>query len=254
MRRKADRSSDILSLLTNASGAQMDVADLARSLGVSQVTIRKDLDALEARGILRREHGFAMLTNRSDLGCRMAYHYEAKRKIAKKAASLVKNGETLMIENGSCCALLAEVLTKTHSDLTIITNSAAIASHIHGLSNFQIILLGGIYQQDSQVLVGPMIASGVEDFYVDHFFIGTDGWSEETGFTNEDQLRAQAVRDMSRHAREVIVVTESEKFGAGGTIPLRIDDAITTVITDAGIDKKWTDVLNAKDVEIITSD
>ena len=86
-----------------------------------------------------------------------------------------------MIENGSCCALLADTLTATKKDLTIITNSAFIAEYIRGKSNFQINLLGGIYQQDSQVMVGPMILQCVENFFVDRFFIGTDGYSTKTG-------------------------------------------------------------------------
>lgn len=69
-----------------------------------------------------------------------------------------------MIESGSCCALLADTLTQLHKDLTIITNSAFIAEYIRGKSNFQIILLGGIYQQDSQVMVGPMVQECVSNF------------------------------------------------------------------------------------------
>lgn len=133
--------------------------------------MRKDLDALESKGIIKREHGFALLCSTDDINGRIAYHYEEKRKIAQKAAELVSNGDTIMIENGSCCALLADTLTATKSDLTIITNSAFIAEYIRGKSNFQINLLGGIYQQDSQVMVGPMILQCVENFFVDRFLL-----------------------------------------------------------------------------------
>ena len=125
-----------------------------------------------------------------------------------------------MIENGSCCALLADTLTATKKDLTIITNSAFIAEYIRGKSNFQIILLGGIYQQDSQVMVGPMVQECVSNFFVDYFFIGTDGYDSRIGFSNRDQMRAQAVRDMSHQAEQIVVLTESDKFSKRGVVPL----------------------------------
>ena len=202
-----NRGNKILELLTKNN--KIEVSLLAEELCVSQVTMRKDLDELESKGIIKREHGFALLCSADDINGRIAYHYEEKRKIAEKAAELISNGDTIMIENGSCCALLADTLTATKKDLTIITNSAFIAEYIRGKSNFQINLLGGIYQQDSQVMVGPMILQCVENFFVDRFFIGTDGYSTKMGFTNQDQMRAQAVRDMARQAEEVIVLTES---------------------------------------------
>ena len=122
MRKKTDRSSQILELLTKEN--KVEVTALSELLKVSQVTIRKDLDALEQQGIIRREHGYALLQNMDDLGARIAYHYDAKKKIAEKAAELVQDGDTIMIESGSCCALLADTLVQTRSDLTIITNSA----------------------------------------------------------------------------------------------------------------------------------
>ena len=157
-----NRGNKILELLTKDN--KIEVSHLAEELGVSQVTMRKDLDTLESKGVIKREHGFALLCSTDDINGRIAYHYEEKRKIAQKAAGLVSNGDTIMIENGSCCALLADTLTATKKDLTIITNSAFIAEYIRGKSNFQIDLLGGIYQQDSQVMVGPMILQCVENF------------------------------------------------------------------------------------------
>lgn len=78
------------------------------------------------------EHGFACLGSADNLHARIAYHYEAKKKIAARAAELIRDGETLMIESGSCCALLAEALTASRKDLTIITNNAFIADYIRG--------------------------------------------------------------------------------------------------------------------------
>ena len=104
-----NRGNKILELLTKDN--KIEVSHLAEELGVSQVTMRKDLDTLESKGVIKREHGFALLCSTDDINGRIAYHYEEKRKIAQKAAGLVSNGDTIMIENGSCCALLADTLT-----------------------------------------------------------------------------------------------------------------------------------------------
>lgn len=244
------RTNQILEFLTEEH--KIEVSDLAERLGVSQVTVRKDLDELESQGIIVREHGFACLRSTDNLHGRLAYHYEAKKKIATRAAQLISDGDTLMIESGSCCALLAEELAATKKDLTIITNSAFIADYIRGKSNFQLVLLGGIYQQDSQVLVGPMIRQCVENFFVKYFFIGTDGYSGRTGFTNRDQMRAQAVRDMARQAEQIVILTESEKFTRHGIVPLNLRDYPRTVITDSRISKEASSELEQNHIEVIT--
>ena len=251
MRRKEDRTNQILELLVKEK--KLEVAELSTHLGVSQVTVRKDLDAMEAQGLITREHGSAVLANTDDIKGRLAYHYEAKRKIALRAAELVNDGDTVMIESGSCCALLAAALTELRSGITLITNSAFIADYIRRSSDFQIILLGGIYQQDAQVMVGPMVRQCVENFWVDRFFIGVDGWSTRAGFTNQDQLRAQAVRDMACQTDQVIVLTESEKFSRHGTVPLNLKDQIKIVITDHKIEEKTFNELTAFGIEVFIS-
>ncbi len=243
-----ERKNKILELLSEQN--KVEVTFLSETLGVSQVTIRKDLDALESQGIIKREHGFALLRSTDDINGRIAYHYEEKRQIAKAAAELVKDGDTIMIESGSCCALLADELSRTKKDLTIITNSAFIASYIRSKSNFQIFLLGGIYQQDSQVMVGPMVRQGAENFFVENFFIGTDGYSSQIGFTNRDQMRAQAVRDMAVQSSQVIVLTESEKFKKIGVVPLNLKDKVKMVITDSHISEETNADLISKGILI----
>lgn len=250
MRKKTDRTNQILEIL--AEEPKVEVTELSLKLNVSQVTIRKDLDDLVQRGIIKREHGYAVLRSADDMGTRIAYHYEAKRKIAKKASTLVHDGDTIMIENGSCCALLADTLTESHKNLTIITNSAFIASYIRGKSNFQIILLGGIFQQESQVNVGPMIRQMASNFCVDLFFIGTDGFTVKNGFTNRDQLRAEAVRDMAMQAESVIVLTESEKFKQRGIVPLNLDGHIKTVISDNNIPEEARQALQLRGIDVLT--
>ena len=251
MRRKEDRTSQILELLVKEK--KLEVSELSAHLGVSQVTVRKDLDAMEAQGLITREHGFAVLSSTDDIKGRLAYHYEEKKKIALRAAELINDGDTIMIESGSCCALLAQTLAELRTGITIITNSAFIADYIRRSSDFQIILLGGIYQQDAQVMVGPMVRQCAENFWVDRFFIGVDGWSARAGFTNQDQMRAQAVRDMARQADQVIVLTESEKFTRHGTVPLNLKEQVKAVITDQKIEEQIVTELGARGIKVLSS-
>jgi DeoR/GlpR family transcriptional regulator of sugar metabolism len=225
-----ERHNRILEFLSQ--NHRVEVTALAALLGVSQVTVRKDLDQLEERGLIRREHGFALFGSFDSVGRRMAFHYDIKRRIAKTAADLVEDEETVMIESGSCCALLAEELTSTKRNITIVTNSAFIANHVRQAPYGKVILLGGEYQKDSQVMVGPMMRKYTEFFMSDKLFIGADGFTTKFGFTGKDHYRAQAVRDMAEQANDIIVLTESEKFFHQGVEGLvRVED-IKAVFTD----------------------
>ncbi len=242
------RETMILELLSQHG--KMEVTSLAEQVGVSQVTIRKDLDALESRGILRREHGYACFGGNDDINNRLAFHYEEKRLIAREAAKLVSPGETVMIENGSCCALLAEEIAKTKPGAKIITNSAFIASYIRKVNGIHVVLLGGDFQNDAQVMVGPILRVCVSQFYVDKLFVGTDGYSPDRGFTNNDHLRVQAVRDMAEHASQVVVVTESVKFSHQSVVPMGLDNRISAVVTDAQMPDEAEAALCAKGVRV----
>jgi DeoR/GlpR family transcriptional regulator of sugar metabolism len=228
-----ERQHQLLEIL--AENQRLEVSALAASLSVSQVTVRKDLDQLEALGLLRREHGFALFGSIDDVGKRIAINYEVKRRIAREAAMLVEEGETVMIESGSCCALLAEELANTREDVTIITNSAFIANHIRHAPYSKVILLGGEYQPTAQVLVGSITRRSAEVFFSDKFFIGVDGFTQKYGFTGKDHLRAQTVRDLVEQAQQIIVLTESEKFSHQGTEGLVRTEEVGMVFTDDNI-------------------
>lgn len=246
---KKQREKEILSILVKQK--RIEVTELSSLLGVSQVTIRKDLDELERLHMIRRIHGFAELNSTDDINSRLAYHYEEKTKIAEKAAGLISDGDTVIIENGSCCALSALAIAHTRKNVTVVTNSAFIADYIRNEPNVQIVLLGGIYQKESQCLTGPMIRENAMNYNVKYCFIGTDGWNERIGFTNKDQMRAQAVRDMAGSAEKVIILTESEKFESAGTVPLNLNRSSLCVLTDADIPEAVRKKLISDHIEIM---
>lgn len=243
-----ERHTKILELLTEHK--KIEVTKLSELLQVSQVTIRKDLVQLENEGLIVREHGYATINASDDINHRLAYHYDKKQKIASIAASLVEHGETIMIESGSCCALVALQIAKTKKDVTMITNSAFIAEYIRKIGTSKIVLLGGEYQKESQVMVGPITRNCAKMFFVDKLFIGIDGFTKDSGFTGNDYMRCETVRDMAKQATNVIVVSDSVKFGKKSIVSLMKTKEVSMVITDSELSlDQETDLLN-QNVEV----
>jgi len=242
------RREEILALVSELK--KIEVNELAERLAVSKVTIRKDLDALEKRGLLHREHGFAVLNSQDDLNYRLALHYDKKVQIARMAAKEVANGETIMIESGSTCAILAEIISKTKKDVTIITNSSFIAQYVSSEMNCQIILLGGNYQQDAQVSVGPLAKKNIQNFFVDKVFIGIDGFDRVFGFSNSDMLRSEVVQTMATVAKRVIVLTDSSKFTERGLIKTLDINEVDTIYTDSGLAADTKHFLETKGLQV----
>lgn len=242
-----------LTLLESIVGAgRIAVAELAAIAHVSTVTIRKDLDDLEARGLIRRERGVAMLVSPDDPAGRLAYHYAEKVRIAAAAAATVNDGETVMIEAGSCCAILAEQISIQCTGITIVTNSAFIAQRLGAHPMVSTVLLGGEQQHDSRVLVGPMVELCARQFIVDRLFIGTDGFTPSLGFTARDYMRATAVRALASRAERVVVLTESEKLGSHGPVPLLDAHDVAALWTDSAAPDAQVDALTGAGVEVVT--
>lgn len=211
----------------------MSVSDLSKMTGVSEVTIRQDLNTLEKQSYLRRTHGFAVPLDSDDVETRMMNNYTVKRELADYAASLVSDGETVFIENGSCNALLARRLGE-QSGITIITVSSYIA-HLLKDALCDVILLGGIYQKKSESVVGPLTRQYVQQVHFSKAFIGIDGWLPDTGFTGRDMMRSDVVNAVLEKGSEAIVLTDSSKFGAVHPYTLGVGCRFNRVITDAGI-------------------
>ncbi|MDR2784096.1 MAG: DeoR/GlpR family DNA-binding transcription regulator [Treponema sp.] len=225
-----NRQSKILEAI--AKQQRIEVTDIAKRMNVSPVTIRKDLDQLEQRGLIRREHGFAYIETGANDGTDLVYNYEMKRRIAKAAAASVEENETVMIGCGSCCVILAEELTHTKKDITIITNSVFIANYINRAPYGKIILLGGYYQRDSQVLVGPIPDKNAQMFSPNKFFISASGFSETFGFTTNDFLTAQTIQELAKQARQVVMLFDSDRFSNSGVVKMASVESVDVIYTD----------------------
>lgn len=243
------RYNQILEMLCR--NGKVEVSKLAEQLGVSQVTIRKDLDELEVQGFLMREHGYAVLRSDDGLQGRIAFHYEDKRRIVAKAAELIAEGSSVMIETGSCCAMLAEELVRRYKELTIITNSMCTADFIRFKSKFQVVLLGGIFNQSNQTMVGPLVKLCAENFCVDYLFIGVDGYSDRYGFSKLDHMNAQAIRDMACQADKVVVLGHSGKFLKMSTTPINLRPRDCILVTDGGLDPEVLNGMQEKGITVL---
>ncbi len=227
------RESEIVQLVDQER--KILVKDLAERLNVSEVTIRKDLDKLESCGIIIRRHGYALKKNTADITNRLSINYETKCRIAKKACSLIDDNETVIIGSGSTCALLAEEIAKTKPGITIITNSIYIVDHVSKLGNNKVILLGGEYQKDAQVMIGPLVRSCVKQYFVNKIFLGTDGFMKNVGFMGSNTLRTEAITTMAESASNIIILTDSSKFNKRGLLVQFRESQIYEIITDKGI-------------------
>ena len=241
-----DRTVKILDLL--ASNKTIKLSLLAEMLDVSNVTLRKDLDNLEKRGIVCRSHGFVSLDGADDTGKRIAFNHLIKRKIASAAVQIIEEGETVMLESGSCCALFAEELAVAKKNVTIITNSAFIAGYVCRLPYIKLILLGGYFQPESRVLVGPITQKCADFFYADKFFLGTDGFIPDYGFTGRDHLRVETSLELAKRAKKVFILTESAKFHRRGVYNMIEFDRLTGVFTDDSIPKDAEAALIKKNI------
>lgn len=227
------------------------VSDLTRDLQVSSVTIRKDLNRLEAQNLLRHNHGFATLPDSEDIDERMSEEFGRKLQIARKAAQLVSEGETIMVESGSACALFVRELARQNKNVMVITNSAYIAGFVRKEEGVRITLLGGEYQKDAQAMVGPMVRQNAQAFHVHSFFIGTDGYLDSAGFMAKDYMRNEAIRDMAAQADQVIVLTDSSKFERGSLVRILPENPPRMVITDNAIPDDAIQSLARHGIELI---
>lgn len=233
--------------LVNERG-NISVSALSQLTGVSEVTIRQDLNLLERDNYLRRTHGSAVALDSDDVSARMQTRYAIKQALAVYAASQVNDGESVFIEGGSTNALLARALS-SRNNLTIVTVSHYIANVLKD-SLCDVIVLGGLYQKDSESVVGPLTRFSIQHIYFHKAFIGIDGWHEQTGFTGRNMLRCDVVNAVMEKDIETIALTDSSKFGCIHPYPLSPKGSFTRIITDNGIATDYHNIIREQGVSL----
>jgi DeoR family galactitol utilization operon repressor len=206
------------------------VSALAQDLGLSEVTIRGDLKALEDRGWLNRTRGGAAPVMHRYILERQKERREQKNAIARAAADLVHDGDGIMIEAGTTTALVARYLTGKR-DIHIVTNSTLVFSYARMNPNLQITMTGGEFRRPTESLVGPIALKTIARLNVRLAFVGTDGFTLERGITTHLMEGAEIVKAMKDHAQNTILVADSSKYGKIGftsVLPLSDMDLILT--------------------------
>ena len=210
------------------------VNEIAKSFGISKVTIRKDLEILERRGILTRVHGGAILNQSSitDLALteKERINPKLKERIAQKAETMIDTGDVIILDSGSTTTYIAKRI-KYKKDFTIITNALNIASEL-AASEIELILVGGILREKSFSLVGPLADEGLRNLTADKLFLGVDGIHFDFGLTTPNMLEAKVNQLMIKAASKVILVADSSKFGRRSLGVISDISSVDVVITD----------------------
>jgi DeoR/GlpR family transcriptional regulator of sugar metabolism len=217
---------------------KIKVEDLADRLKVSQVTVRKDLDILEKRGLLERSHGNAMFSQQSRFNIafleKLQMQAPAKELIARAAASCIHEGDSIILDSGTTTLSLAQALVGKFQSLFVITNSVPVALEL-SKSGYELLLVGGQVRNHSLALIGPMGVKNLENFHVDRAFMGTSGISLSHGYSTPDSLDAQMKHAMIRIADKAYVLTDSSKFGHNCMVSFARCSDIHLTLTDSGI-------------------
>lgn len=238
-----ERRREILNRLSSQGHIFID--ELSREFEVSEVTIRNDLEQLEKKGLLIRVRGGAIKAESAvgldiHISEKNKMHYPEKARIGKKAASLIKDHETIIIDSGTTTFEVAKNLNHLRG-LTVISNALNIISHLANNSDLQLIVPGGYLRRNSLSLVGPLAEKNFQNLFVDKLFLGVDGIIASQGIYTPNLEEAHLNELMIKNAREVIVVTDSSKFQRKSLAFICSIDKIGTLVTDEGItpeDKK----------------
>jgi len=235
---------------------QVNVNDLSESLGVTGVTIRNDLMQLEKKGVLIRARGGAIKfeQKQSDedypLSDKQKKHLLEKMEIGKRAAELIEENNTIIIDSGSTTFELAKNL-KNFKSLTVITNALNVATILADDSNINVIVPGGMLKKNSLSLVGILAERGFKDYFCDKLFLGVDGFDLDFGVSTPNPEEAHLNQVMISISREVIVVADSSKFEKRGFAFIAPVSKISTVITDKGISQENKARLEKAGVRVI---
>lgn len=240
------RQARILSELRRAGAVR--VADLTGLLGVSDMTIRRDLEQLTTDGAARKVHGGAVLAGQvayePGFAAKSHLSQPAKQAIARRAASLIYPGAAIALSAGTTTWAMAQFLTAVPG-LTVVTNSTTVSdaiSAIDSANQVSVILTGGV-RTPSAALVGPVADRTIATMHVDQLFLGVHGMDPRTGFTTPNLAEATTNRALIESAQEIVVLADSSKWGVVGLADIGPLAVASTVVTDSNISDEARRVL-----------
>jgi len=235
------------------------VSTLSELLGVSEITIRRDLERLEEQGVLERTHGGAILTQRMQQEPlyvqKERLQIEAKRAIGHAAAQLISPGETIFVNSGSTTRQIFPHLGHIPHLRVITSNAAAIVELGTHTETLELIVVGGTYRWQSNSLVGPLALATISRINASKTFLGVDGISIQHGLTTPIQDEAEVARAMITQTHgAIIVVADHTKMGVVAefvTCPLH---RVETIVTDTRLKREWRAALSEQGIRIVVAD
>lgn len=250
----ADRQKRIQRLLQERGVVK--VTDLSGLLGVSEITIRRDLDVLERNGDLERTHGGAVYNQRMRIEPRYAQkdaiHREEKEAIGRAAAKLVEAGDTLLINSGSTTKQV--ICSLKMSNVRIITSNLGAVIEAQE-SEMELILIGGLLRSQSNSLVGSLATLSLQQVYGSKAFIGVDGLSVKYGLTTPILEEAEIAREMIRRTPgPVIVVADHSKLSVVSNFMSAPIDQVDMLVTDQGLSNELREELEKIGIKVIIAD
>ncbi|MEU7059086.1 DeoR/GlpR family DNA-binding transcription regulator [Streptomyces sp. NPDC046197] len=222
------------------------VNELTRKLGVSDMTVRRDLDALARQGVLEKVHGGAVpvveaSSHEPGFEAKSGLELTAKEDIARVAAELVAPGTAIALSGGTTTYALAQHLLDV-PDLTVVTNSVRVADVFNTAQRTSgqrqgaatVVLTGGV-RTPSDSLVGPVADQAIAALHFDMLFLGVHGISVEAGLSTPNLAEAETNRRLVQSARRVVVVADHTKWGVVGLSSFATLEQVDTLVTDAGL-------------------
>lgn len=231
-----ERRTQILLILRNAG--RVRVNELASQFNTSAVTIRNDLNELAQRGLVQRSHGGAMLPDsimrESPLQERLKTHAEEKRRIGAMAATMIHDGETIILDSGTTTLEIARQIKKKRG-LHIITNGVNIAAELLDARDSEVFIVGGTVRGESASISGRFTEEMFDQFSADKLFLSGAGCDLDFGVSGANLEETMVNRAMLRIAREIILVADASKFSKRSMSRIAPFGEIDTVITDKSL-------------------
>ena len=234
---------------------EVQVTDISRETGISEVTIRKDLTILQNRHLLLRTRGGAMrkpvenVSEDTTIERKRMFNFREKERIGEEAVKLIKDGDFIMLDSGTTTLEVARHLGKFRN-LRILTNAMNIATELMSYKRFDVVFLGGNVRMASLSTVGPLAISVLRNFSGYKLFLGVDSFSLENGVSTPNLEEALLNQIMIQQADKVIAVFDSSKFNKRSYVHVGNVNELDYIITDRAIPVGMTGKLKAAGVEV----
>jgi DeoR/GlpR family transcriptional regulator of sugar metabolism len=247
----------IIDLLNHAGDGVVSIADLSREMAVSEMTVRRDLDWLEERSILRRVHGGAVASQQAEeldrpFADRSASASLQKQDIGWAAAQLIQDGDRIILDAGTTTQQIARHIGCRMS-LVVITNNLPAAVELAACPQIQTILLGGILKQKELCTIGAAVKHELSLLTADKLFLSAAGFSLKMGATDPDFAEAEVKQAMIGAAREVILTLDSSKYNLTALLQVAPLAKIQKLVTDNDLPLHAIRAIEAEGVQVITS-